>query len=169
MKAVRWPGRNGLRFGLGIPVLVGIGAALAGCRSDGQMVAGSPGPVATPVVHPLLRDIPVPEGFRLLEKPSKAWYPGGTRVAHCEFEGDIPPLEVVRFYEENMPVAQFTPGPKSYDGGASVLRFENEREECSVLVKSKFFNKTLLVVDVGPLSKGSAVPGERPAVPPARK
>ena len=82
-------------------------------------------PVVAPVEHPLLKGIPIPAGFTLVQDRSRARHQGATRDAKCEFQGDLIPSEVVRFYEHYMPTAHFSLGPKVFSQGEYTLRFES--------------------------------------------
>lgn len=144
-------------------------AALVGCDSGGGSAGGGPTmgqpAVATAVQHPLLQNIPLPAGFRLIQERSVASLAGSTRVAKCEFQGGLSPDDVARFYESLMPTARFTLGPKSFDNGEYTMRFDSESEECTLRIK-RAGSKTVLIVDVRPLAKGSA---ERDTQPPVRR
>lgn len=162
-----WP-RRGLAL-----VLAPLGLALVGLSAPGCQDAGS-GPVATtadqtpavaPVEHPLLRGIPIPAGFRLVQERSRARHHGSTRDAQCEFQGTLSPSEVVRFYEHYMPAARYRLGPKIFVRGDYTLRFESDAEECNVFVKPKG-SKTTLIIDVGPLWKEGSDRAPRPTPPP---
>jgi hypothetical protein len=157
-----------------IPIIAGL-AALAAVAFSQWGCAGSENkpspmtedqtPVAAPVEHPLLKGIPIPTGFNIVREHSRARRMGSTRVAQCEFQGSLIPSEVVRFYEHYMPAAHFRLGPKIFVNGEYTLRFESDTEECSVFIKPKLFG-TVLILDVGPLSKGEPEPAGRAAPPP---
>jgi hypothetical protein len=143
-------------------------AALTGCDSGGS-TGTAPSmdqpAIATPVQHPLLQNIPLPAGFRLIQERSVASLSGTTRVAKCEFQGGLSTDEVARFYENLMPSARFTLGPKSFDNGEYTMRFDSDSEECNLRIK-RSGSKTVLIIDVRPLSKGST---ERDTQPPVRR
>lgn len=164
---VAQPGSRTVSPFIGSGILIVL-ATLSGCDSGGSQ-STAPGTnqpaVATAVQHPLLQNIPVPAGFRLMSDRSVASISGSTRVAKCEFQGGLSPDEVVRFYESLMPTVRFTLGPKSYDNGQYSMRFESETEECTLRIK-RAGSKTVLVIDLRPLSKGSA---EGEAQPPVRR
>ncbi len=166
MMAAGRPGRAAASLCLSA-VLASVGLGTYGCHStgSGKLVAGEGGPIVQPVEVPMLRGIPVPEGFRLIDNRSSVENRGSTRVAHCEFEGDLAVADVVRFYEQTMPSAGFRAGPQSFNKGEHRIRFESDSEECTVLVKPKFMGKTALAIDVGPLPRGSATPEREPAAP----
>ena len=158
MSAVAQRDRSTLRSIAGLTLLV-LAATLGGCDSSGGSAGSGPGmnqtAVATAVQHPLLQNIPLPAGFRMIPERSVASVVGANRVAKCEFQGGLSPDEVARFYESLMPTARFTLGPKSFDNGEYSMRFESDSEECSLRIK-RAGSRTVLVIDIRPLSKGSA-------------
>ncbi len=139
------------------------GITLSGCATynaesssgtSGSQLAGSQGPAASPVQHPMLEGIPIPVGFRMVPERSVARESGRLRVAQCEFEGRAQPEQVQRFYLNYMPTAHFTLRQRRLDNGEYKLQFESDTEECSVYIKPNQ-RSTALVIDLGPLAKGS--------------
>lgn len=153
--------------------LVGIAAAsvifvTVGCRNMGSTSSASGGqsPAAQPRQHPLLENIPLPMGFRLVPDRSVARSSGQTRVAQCEFEGDADPDAVTKFYLHYMPSANFALRQRRFDNGEYTLRFESDTEECNVRVRPGKMRTTILIIDIGPVPKG---PAERKAEPALRR
>jgi len=142
----------------GLVGLTGCSGLGGGSSSPGV----STGPPASPVQHTMLQNIPLPVGFRLVPERSVARESGQFRVAQCEFEGGTNPDAVTRFYIEYMPTAKFTLRQKRFDSGEYLLRFESDAEECNVRVRPKSSGSTL-VIDIGPISKGTT---EREGQPP---
>lgn len=142
-----------------------VGFALFGCESfgGGRQTAGQ-GPPASPKEHPLLENLPLPVGFRMVPERSVARTSGRMRVAQCEFEGKYTPEEVTRFYLDYMPSATFILKQKRFDNGEYNLRFESETEECNIRTR-RGKTATVLVVDIGPLPKGSAEREVKPSLP----
>lgn len=156
-------GWRGVRSGTWMAVLAGL-AATAGCESmsaggsDGNAGRGG-GP--SPRQHALLQNIPIPAGFQLVPERTVARKSGQLRVALCEFEGGTDADRVVRFYLDYMPSAKFVLKKEDFVHGEHQMRFESDDEECAIRVKSSR-SKTTLVIDLGPLAKGTA---EREATP----
>jgi hypothetical protein len=141
------------------------GLAMCGCESGGGSgPAVAQGPPASPVQHTMLQNIPLPVGFRMVPERSVARESGQFRVAQCEFEGATSPDAVTRFYVEYMPTAKFTLRQKRFDNGEYLLRFESDAEECNVRVRPSK-SQTILVIDIGPLAKGSAERESQPPLP----
>src|SRR5262245_15193026 len=74
---------------------------LPACESGG----GHETPSA--VQDPIIRDIPKPAGFSLVDKNSRATASGHTRVAQVQYTGNMERAKVKQFYEEYMPGAGF--------------------------------------------------------------
>ncbi len=143
--------------------LLATGLLLTGCYSMGGNTTDTQPPPASPREHTLLRGIPLPVGFRMVPERSVATESGRFRVAQCEFEGSTDPERVSRFYVDYMPSAHFTLKKKRFDNGEYALRFESNDEECNVRVREAR-GRTVLVLDVGPLPRGSAE--RQPSSPP---
>jgi uncharacterized iron-regulated membrane protein len=144
---------------------VGLWGGCQGVDSAPTATTTDQTPVAAPVEHPLLKGIPIPTGFALVQERSRARHLGTTREAHCEFQGNLIPSEVVRFYEHYMPTAHFSLGPKVFAQGEYTLRFESATEECNVIVQRKGF-KTALIIDIGPTSSSTPPRPSRMEPPP---
>ena len=146
-------------------------ALLTGCQlfgggtGDPGGQALGPGSAAPPLQHQMLEGIPVPVGFRMIPAHSTIQVIGTTRVGRCEFEGATAPDATARFYLEQMPAARFSLDLKRLDAGEYTLRFDSDSEECTIRLKP-VKDTTVLIIDIGPLAKGSA---EREAAVPARR
>lgn len=147
-------------------------AALLVCAAVGACVSstittspGGAGPTASAMQHPMLENIPIPAGFKLVDERSFGRSCGQLRYANCEFRGDTDPATVNRFYEQHMPSAGFTLREKSFDFGEYVLRFDSSSERSMVRAKRDKL-KTVLVIDISPTPKGTA---QREPKPPVRR
>jgi hypothetical protein len=136
-----------------VSAIVCVSLSLPGCKSSGEAQMVGDAPPAAPVQHPLLENIPLPTGFKIVPEHSVARLAGSMRVANCEFEGSLPPDAVARFYVEYMPTAKFTLRSKRFENGEYAIRFESDTEECNVRIIYKS-NKSILLIDLGPLGKG---------------
>lgn len=141
-------------------VLSSAAACSFGCGSMGKQEV-----TASAVRDPIIQDIPKPSGFRLVDERSVARASGQFRVAKCEYVGSTGRDSIARFYEEYMPSAGFELRHKSFYNGEFELRFESERENCTVSVRPRS-GQTVIVIDVGPKAQGKA---ERNAPPPVRR
>ncbi len=156
--------RNGRRMlsAMGGALLAVAALCVAACENTGGTAAG-PGPDGPAMEHPLLPNFPVPVNFQMLPKRSEVRTTAGLRVARCEFEGPTRPDVVVAFYERYMPTAQFDLMDKRFESGVYTLRYQSPEEECSIRVRPEK-SKTILAIDLGPLSKSMP---ERESQPPA--
>lgn len=147
-------------------VFVGVCAVLAGlsgCTSGEENTR-----TITAVQDPIIRDIPKPAGFGLVDKNSMARSSGQFRIARCEYTGGTDRAAVQRFYEQNMPSAGFELRHSSFDKGTVDLQFESASEICNVKIYPSGL-RTRIVVEVGPRAQGSTErqppPLRRPANP----
>jgi hypothetical protein len=172
MVAATTPRRFGNRRAALLTGLVISGLLVAGCNTttprksaESARLAAAEGPAATPVQHPLLEGIPLPVGFTMNPRNSMAWESGQTRMTRCEFTGAASPEAITRFYLNYMPSARFVLKQRRLDNGDYWLRFENDTEECNILLK-RGEPETVLVIDIKPLARGSAA---RETSPPTRR
>jgi hypothetical protein len=144
---------------IGVAVLV-----LPACESMGlsKSPGGPEGLTASAVRHPTLEDIPVPNGFMLVDDHSVGRSSGSLRVVRFEFVGSMERALVNRFYKQYMAGGGWTLKKETFDRGIYDMHFENDTEECLIRLRPEQ-KKTVIVVDLGPLPRGSA---EREAPPP---
>jgi hypothetical protein len=148
--------------------MLGLSLAIVGLPACESMRGGGveDQPTASAVRDPVLEDVPKPAGFTLVDDHSFGVFAGKVRIARCEYVGPTGRSAVKRFYEEYMPSAGFELRQWSLDSGVFNLRFESETETCSVRIHPKDWNRTGLVVEIGPKPHGSV---EREAKPPMRR
>jgi hypothetical protein len=154
------------QVGFGLSVVF-LSALVAGCGSgSGNVVAfGNTAPAPPAMQHPRLQGFPIPPGFALIDKKSRAEKSGDMRYAHCEFTGGLSIAELDRFYRKVMPEAGFTLHNERLDQGDYLLEFESAKETSTVSFKESR-GKTLLVVTVNPTSAGPAArPSQKPNTP----
>ncbi len=132
-----------------IAAIAASAAILAGCESTDR------GPSASAMKHPLLEDIPLPNGFKLVDDQSMARASGRTRIARVKFVGPTERAAVMRFFEEYMPRAGFDLRHCGFDRGVYELRFESGGEECTFRVAPEK-SKTAIFVELGPLATETA-------------
>jgi len=137
---------------------------LGACASSTGGGSGST-VTASAVQHPMLENFPIPNGFRMISERSYAMKTGELRQVTCEFEGNMDPVAVNRFYREYMPSAGFTLRAESMIRGEWLMEFDSPGERSTVRFRRDKF-KTVIVIDVSPTPRGSA---ERDAKPPLRR
>jgi hypothetical protein len=163
-----WVSLNGrCRVGAGIALAVIAVLILPACESLGlnKGTSSLEGPTASAKRHPTLEDIPVPNGFLLVDDHSVGRSSGSLRVVRFEFIGDMERAPVNRFYKEYMAAAGWTLKKETFDRGIYDMYFENQTEECLIRLRPEK-KKTVIVVDIGPLPRGSAERESRPPVSP---
>jgi hypothetical protein len=87
---------------------------------------------------------------------------GSLRVVRFEFVGSMERALVNRFYKQYMAGGGWTLKKETFDRGIYDMHFESETEECLIRLRPEK-KRTVIVVDLGPLPRGSA---EREAPPP---
>jgi len=132
---------------------------LGGCATySNQVVTDSSGKTAEyvpPVQHYMLAGIPLPQGFELVSDQSIGRASAHYRDVVFIFSGSRDVATVRRFFRENMPAAQFQLRKEWYYRGESNLRFDSSTEECNVSIRPGRFNRTTIVLDIGPLPDGN--------------
>ena len=89
-----------------------------------------------------LADVPVPVGFRYVERGSFI-FDSNFRVAKLRYSGSQRLDEVVAFYTEQMPRSQWSFIGKSGEGEDKVLEFQSEMETCVVTLDREGGQSTL--------------------------
>ena len=140
--------------------------AVPACESLGlgKSNSGLEGPTASAVRHPTIQDIPIPNGFMLVDDHSVGHSSGNLRVVRFEFIGGMERAPVNRFYKEYMAGAGWTLKKETFDRGIYDMYFENNTEECLIRLRPEK-KETVIVVDIGPLPRGSAEREARPVTP----
>ena len=128
---------------------------LAGCATFPQNESSSDAEKnkATLSVAPILKfdDIPVPAGFRILDKESFAFQNDKSRVVLLKYYGGQNAEQVMAFYKEQM--ASFNWNLVNiieYD--RKVLNYENSEESCIITIQPQG-GKSLVTVALSPKSR----------------
>ena len=162
--------RTQLPRGLLAPVLGCAGllvwaALVSGCDSfGGTQIGGGTAAGSRAVRNPILTDIPMPAGFKLVDDRSMKRASGKHRWANLQFAGPESRDAVYSFYLEYMPSAGFSLRQETFVAGEYRLRFESSAEECVVRVRRERAN-TVVVLDIGPRPEGSAEREAKPVMP----
>jgi hypothetical protein len=137
-------------------------AGLTGCTGGRSEIA--------PVRDPVLRDIPKPQGFALVDERSTAFTTGRMRLAKCEYVGGRNRDVVRQFYETYMPQAAFELKQWNLEGGVLTMTFESEEELCTIRIRPQNWNKTVVGLELSPLPDTPIGEGGQPVlnVPPPR-
>lgn len=124
--------------------------ALAGCVDPRPPGEGSR---LIPSGTPYLRDIPLPQGFRLADKSSEEWASGPIRFVRHRYEGGAGAKELYEFYRSEMPLVRWSPVEENLLHGRRRLRFQREGEVCDVMIEARsqgFSRKVVAEVTIAP-------------------
>jgi hypothetical protein len=104
-------------------------------------------------VAPLLKfdDIPVPAGFKNLDKESFAFQNDKSRVALLKYYGGKTADQVVAFYKEQMSVSNWDlVNVIEYD--RKVMNYENSEESCIITIQPQG-GKSMVTIALSPKSR----------------
>jgi hypothetical protein len=108
---------------------VAVIAGLSGCS-----LFSSAKPELVAQTQPTVADIPLPEGFHLDEKASRHNFGGAWRLVDHLYKGRADRFAVYRFYQQQMPGAQWTMVRARSAQTDSVLEFDKGSERCSITI-----------------------------------
>ncbi len=111
---------------------------------------------------PFLEGVPVPQGFKLVEKSIDDFESGGQRVARHDYAGWADPMSVRNFYEEQMPLLGWNQVEKQNIKGTIDMRFERQREVCKIMIDAGMVNYVKIQAVVLPFSRSNSEPPRRP-------
>ncbi len=128
---------------------------LAGCATfpQSQSSTDSEKNKVTLSVAPILKfeDIPVPAGFKILDKESFAFQNDKSRVALLRYYGSQTADQVVAFYKEQMASFNWNLiNIVEYD--RKILNYENSEESCVVTVQPNG-GKSFVIISLAPRSR----------------
>ena len=115
------------RYAVGAATVALIGACAAGHGPSRHAVL-----VASP--RPYEQDIPLPEGFRLVDRSSEDWSGGSLRYLRHRYQGQAGKYSVRKFYREQMPLVRWTPVSDGIVQGRCSMRFERGKESCTITI-----------------------------------
>ena len=88
-----------------------------------------------PSSKPYERDIPVPVGFRLIDRSSEDWSNGRLRFIRHHYEGSGDKYTVRRFYREQMPLVRWSLISEGNVHGRHRLDFQRAGESCMIYIE----------------------------------
>lgn len=151
---------NGYRWGAGLAVL-----GLAGCEG-GTLFNSNPGRI-TPRPVPYISDVPVPVGFKLVDKMTDDYVSGGMRVVRHEYEGRADRAALRNFYQEQMPTYRWARISDQNIKGEITLRFEKGNESCTVIIRpttGDWLDQSSIRVTIVPFDRSGHEPPARTPV-----
>ncbi len=96
-------------------------------------------------------DIPVPYGFKPLDKQSFAFQNDATRVALLKYEGVGLADQVVAFYKAQMPSYNWNP-INIIEYERRIMNYEKKSESCIITIESKG-RKSIVTIAISPKSR----------------
>jgi len=119
--------RNGFIVMVGLVVLAWVSIGMTGCQSS------QPGPMTAQTRSPI-PDVPLPLGFKLKELRSRSWTSGSLRFVDHLYYGKGDRVNVVDFFEKQMPVNGWAQLCNQFTQGRSSLDFAKSGENCRITV-----------------------------------
>ena len=105
-------------------------------------------------------DVPIPSGYRMVDKESLDVMAGANRVVQHVYRGRGRALDVRNFYEAQMPTAGWIRRVVQNNNGHYNLQFEKQGELCSIDVmpsRAGFFGGTIIRIAIVPRTYGGDV------------
>ncbi len=91
-----------------------------------------------PSARPYAADIPLPEGFRLVDQSSEDWAAGRRiRYLRHRYRGRADKYTVREFYREQMPLVRWTAISDGNVNGRITMRFERAAESCTITIEDE--------------------------------
>lgn len=138
---------------LRIAFVVLVFLSVGGCIADSGMRTGQ---VLRPSAHPYGAGVPVPVGFRLVDKSSEDWSNGPVRYLRHRYRGRADKYDVRTFYSAQMPLVKWTLISNRYADGRIVMRFQRRAESCTITIEDDKFGlgrRVAAEVVVAPLER----------------
>jgi len=146
----------------------GTGLLLAGLLVGGCLDSQDGGKASdrlSPQGRMYLSGVPLPVGFKLVDKLSDDQASGGMRMARHTYAGSADARAVSEFYAEQMPLHGWTLVSRMTVKGPMSLRFENKDESATVDIRPGAFGRVSIQVCVMPFSRSSTEQPSRRPVP----
>ncbi len=111
-------------------LLVGLSSSCASSGRAGRNVRLQSG-------TPYSKDIPLPEGFRLIDQSSEDWSSEAVRYLRHQYAGRADRLNVREFYRKQMPLVRWTADSESDVHGRCTMQFSRRNEHCTITIRKK--------------------------------
>jgi hypothetical protein len=141
---------------VGMIALAGLGMVLTtGCQpANPNLTAQANSPIP---------DVPLPNGFALIEEQSRSRSRGSWRTVDFLYEGSGDKFAVPRFYEEQMPMHGWSLWDKRFIRGRATINFIKNGETCVITVYEEGGIKPIrLHVDISPTAQEGSAPRAMP-------
>ncbi|MDM8007881.1 MAG: hypothetical protein QUV05_17220 [Phycisphaerae bacterium] len=150
MRGFRRHGLRGLLIGL---LTVGLGSGCSSWSSGSSKSKSGGLKQLNPRGVAFLEEVPVPDGFHLVDKHSMDQESAGQRMARHEYQGRADPFAVRDFYRQQMPQMGWERVSDQSLKGVITMRFEKKLEVCTVQIQSGHFGRSIVNVEVVPFSR----------------
>lgn len=139
-----------------LPSLLAL-ACLGGCRAasststaNEDQITPSEELIVEP--YPLIPDIPVPLGATFKTGESSNYQTGDRRVVNHHYRIWSDPLLVRLFYQENMPLRNWTLTNQMASYDKTTLSYRKANESCTVTIGPKnWFRQTIIHIEIQPI------------------
>jgi hypothetical protein len=121
---------------------------LSGCATSGKTNTPQ---VLEPQAILKFSDLPIPNGFELLEKESYSFENAGVRVAVLRYKGKANIDQIINFYKEQLPMYGWTIS-NIIEYGERLLNLEKGNELCVINLSAKG-STVNMVISLGPKSQ----------------
>ncbi|MFH0856137.1 MAG: hypothetical protein V1869_06515 [Candidatus Omnitrophota bacterium] len=105
-------------------------------------------------------DLPIPAGFRILEKDSYSFESSGMRVGLLRYRGKATIDQVVSFYKEQMPMYNWAL-LNITEYGECIMNFEREQESCIINIIPNG-SSSVISIAMGPKSQAISKKAKKP-------
>ncbi|UCE59394.1 MAG: hypothetical protein JSU63_18370 [Phycisphaerales bacterium] len=126
-----------MEHNVSIPRWVGIAVVVVGLSLFGACASrrGADGvPRLVPASRPYVSDIPVPAGFKLVDRSSEDWSAGSLRYLRHRYVGRADKHAAREFYRDQMPLVRWTGLSDGNVHGRYTMQFERDGESCSIVI-----------------------------------
>jgi len=111
---------------------------------------------------PFLAGVPVPNGFKLVDRFSEDYESGSSRFARHQYSGWGDIIAVRDFYIDQMPLMGWSHISNQNVKGVIQMRFEKKTEECTVEIEGGGLGRVTIQIIVKPFSRNPSEPPRRP-------
>lgn len=113
------------------------GCSLAALSDDGRILEPQVGRALVPSLEPGVPDLPMPVGFVLLTKPSRAYAIGDGRYIEHYYQGQANLADAVAYYREQLARHGWTRVRETAENSVHQLRYQKGRETLGLRISKQ--------------------------------
>lgn len=135
----------------------GMVVTLGGCAAPRAVSADGSLEVSA---RPYDADIPLPVGFRIVDRSNEEWASGPIRYLRHQYLGGGDRFAVRRFYRRQMPLIRWIAVEDNQIDGRIAMRFRRGGESCRVIIESRrswLSQRVRIEVTIGPVGAESGL------------